>query len=149
MVLIIQKNLSKIHVQKVTCFSPNSMLLFCRALYLVVFLNLVYTKPALDDSIEHSVDTMEQVKFDYSLKNIPIPTQEEYKIELISSAEKFIKNLKWRVFHYVNPIPLNANLSKIHVQKVTCFSPNSMQKVTFLQILCRKLLAFLQIVYRK
>ena len=57
------------------------MLLICRALFLVVILKH-FIKPALGETIEHSVDAMEQVKFGYSMKNIPIPTQQEYRIEL-------------------------------------------------------------------
>jgi hypothetical protein len=57
----------------------------------VVIYNNLFTKPALDDSIEHSVDVLEQVKFDYSMKNIPIPSEQEFIIELISSIDKFIK----------------------------------------------------------
>ena len=69
------------------------MLLFCRALFLGVIYNNHFTKPALDYSIEPSADAMEQVRFDYSMKNIPIPSEQEFIIELISSVEKFIKNL--------------------------------------------------------
>ena len=50
------------------------------------------------------VMNMEQVNFDYSLKNIAIPTQKEYLIELISSVNIFIANIKWRCFHFLNPV---------------------------------------------
>ena len=90
-------------------YFPNIMLLFCRALYLVVIFNNLSTKLALGKTIEHSVDDMEHVKFDYSMKNIPIPSEREFIIELISSVEKFIKNLKWRAFHYLNPAKHNGN----------------------------------------
>jgi hypothetical protein len=79
------------------------MLLFCRALFLVIIIKYLFTKLALDLSIEHSVDNMDQVRFNYSMKNISIPTQREFIIELISSVEKFIKNLKWRAHYYLNP----------------------------------------------
>ena len=85
------------------------MLLLSRALFLVIISNNHFIQPALEASIEHSVDTMEQVKFDYSMKNIPIPSEREFIIELISSVEKFIKNLKWRVFHYLNPAQQSRN----------------------------------------
>ena len=85
------------------------MLLFCRALFLVVIYNNHFTKPALDYSIEPSADAMEQVRYDYSMKNIPIPSEQEFIIELISSVEKFIKNLKWRSHHYLNPAQQTAN----------------------------------------
>ena len=46
---------------------------------------------------------MEQVKFEYSLKNIAIPTQKEYLIELINSVNIFLNSLKWRSFFFLNP----------------------------------------------
>ena len=76
----------------------------CRALFLVTSLNFTLIKPALDISIEHSTDVMDQVNFGYSTKNIPIPSEKDFTIELIKSVEKFVKNLKWRAFHYLNPV---------------------------------------------
>ena len=76
----------------------------CRALFLVTSLNFTLIKPALDISIEHSTDVMDQVTFGYSTKNIPIPSEKDFTIELIKSVEKFVKNLKWRAFHYLNPV---------------------------------------------
>jgi hypothetical protein len=46
---------------------------------------------------------MDQVNFNYSTKNISLPSQKDFKIELIKSVEKFIKNIKWRAHHYLNP----------------------------------------------
>ena len=66
------------------------MLLFSRALFLVIILLEHFIKPALDLSIEHSIDTMDQVKFQYSMKNISIPSQRDFIIELISSVENFV-----------------------------------------------------------
>ena len=36
----------------------------------------------------------EKINYDYSMKNIPIPTNEEHQIELIHSVEKVIGNLR-------------------------------------------------------
>ena len=46
---------------------------------------------------------MDQVNFEFSTKNIPIPSEKDFIVELIKSVEKFVKNLKWRAFHYQNP----------------------------------------------
>ena len=46
---------------------------------------------------------MEQVRFNHSLKDIPIPTKQDYLLELISSVSIFISNLRWRSFHFLNP----------------------------------------------
>ena len=44
-------------------------------------------------------------KFDlgYSKKNVPIPSQKEYRLQLIRSVEKFVNNLRWRALFYLNP----------------------------------------------
>ena len=36
----------------------------------------------------------------YSLKNIPLPTQEQYKMELLNKIEIFIKRLRWKAFYF-------------------------------------------------
>jgi hypothetical protein len=46
---------------------------------------------------------MDQVNLGYSTKNIPIPNQKEYFQRLITSAEKFIRSVRWRTFFYLNP----------------------------------------------
>ena len=79
------------------------MLLFCRALYIVISVNFNIIKPALVNSIEPSADIMDQVNFGYSIKNISIPSEKDFIIELIKSVEKFTKNIKWRALHYLNP----------------------------------------------
>ena len=46
---------------------------------------------------------MKQVTFDYSLKNILIPSEKEYILELISSLEIFRTDIAWRSYIYLNP----------------------------------------------
>ena len=46
---------------------------------------------------------MDQVNFNTSTKDIPIPTQKEYKIQLIHSIKKFYNSICWRVWHFKNP----------------------------------------------
>ena len=50
---------------------------------------------------------MEQVQFNHSLKDIPIPSNQEYLLELINSVGVFISNLRWRCHFFLNPS--NAN----------------------------------------
>ena len=38
---------------------------------------------------------------DYSNKNIPIPTKEEYKIQLISKVESILKRMHWKALHFL------------------------------------------------
>ena len=41
--------------------------------------------------------------FGYSLKNISLPSQKEYVMQLIFSVETFVKNLRWRSHFFLNP----------------------------------------------
>ena len=46
---------------------------------------------------------MDKVNLGYSTKNIPIPSERNYMQEMIASAEKFIRNLRWRTHFFLNP----------------------------------------------
>ena len=46
---------------------------------------------------------MDAITFDYSTKNIPIPSKEKYKFELIKSTEKIIKNMRWKAHFFDDP----------------------------------------------
>ena len=43
---------------------------------------------------------MERVNFSYSLKNIPIPSENVYLKNMIFKLESFIKRIRWKVFFY-------------------------------------------------
>ena len=51
------------------------------------------------------VNMAEQINFQYSLKNIPVPPKQEYLLELIHSVREFQKRIKWRSHFYLNPQP--------------------------------------------
>ena len=57
------------------------------------------------------VDMAEQINFQYSMKNIPVPPRQEYHLEFIHSVREFIKRMKWRSLFYLNPQP-TAGLQK-------------------------------------
>ena len=45
---------------------------------------------------------MEKVNFSYSMKNIPIPDEKSYKLQLIQKIEDLIKKIRWKaIFLYV------------------------------------------------
>ena len=44
----------------------------------------------------------EQFNFGYSAKNIPICSEKQYIKALINNTEKFVKNLRWRTFFFLN-----------------------------------------------
>ena len=52
------------------------------------------------------VDMAEQINFQYSMKNIPVPPKQEYLLELIHSVREFEKRMKWRSNFYLNPQPI-------------------------------------------
>ena len=39
---------------------------------------------------------MEKVNFGHSMKNIPIPDEKSYKLQLIQKVEAFIKKIRWQ-----------------------------------------------------
>ena len=45
---------------------------------------------------------MEKRDIDFSLKNIPIPKEDDYRDMLIHKTESFIKRLRWKVFWHKN-----------------------------------------------
>ena len=45
---------------------------------------------------------MESKRYEYSLKNIPIASKEEYMQVLIVRTEQFIRNLRWKAFFFKN-----------------------------------------------
>ena len=50
----------------------------------------------MDQGLEHT-------NLGYSTKNIPIPNKKEYLKCLIDKAEKFMRNIRWRTFFFLNP----------------------------------------------
>ena len=44
---------------------------------------------------------MEQFKMDYSLKNIPVPSNYEYKLQLISKVESLVKRMRWKALAFL------------------------------------------------
>ena len=44
-----------------------------------------------------------KINFNYSMKNISIPSRDEYLMQLIYSTEKFVRNLRWKSFFFLHP----------------------------------------------
>ena len=47
---------------------------------------------------------MEKFNIDYSDKNIPIPSRQDYKIHLLSKTEKFIKRIRWKALEFLGKL---------------------------------------------
>ena len=43
---------------------------------------------------------MEEFNMNYSYKNIPVPSQEDYKIHLISKTERFLKEFDGMLWNF-------------------------------------------------
>ena len=43
---------------------------------------------------------MEKIDIDYSTKSIPIPSNDEYEIPLLSKIEHVIKRMRWKALEY-------------------------------------------------
>ena len=66
------------------------LLLFCRALFILTF-------------------DMEATQFDYSTKNIPIPSERDYSKKLIEKTEQLCRRMRWKAHFYLNPKTENMN----------------------------------------
>ena len=44
---------------------------------------------------------MDAINYNYSMKNIPIPTDDQYLFKLIQMTEQFIKRLRWKAFFFL------------------------------------------------
>ena len=45
---------------------------------------------------------MEKINFNYSLKNIPIPSPSTYKMKLIEKVGSVIKRMRWKAHFYLS-----------------------------------------------
>ena len=46
---------------------------------------------------------MESTRFDYSTKNIPLPSEKDYNRKLIEKTEHLCKRMRWKAHFYLNP----------------------------------------------
>ena len=56
-------------------------------------------------------DIMEKVTFDYSMKNIPLPSKNTYKAKLHVKVENVIKRMRWKSYFFHNPSASNQQTS--------------------------------------
>ena len=45
---------------------------------------------------------MNQIRFNYSLKNIGLPTRDEYKKKLVDKIENVVSRMRWKAHFYLN-----------------------------------------------
>ena len=51
-----------------------------------------------------SQNNIEEFNMNYSDKNIPISSQQDYKVYLISETEKFIKKIRWKALEFLGKL---------------------------------------------
>ena len=51
---------------------------------------------------------MERFNINYSKKNIPIPTEKEYKIQLIAKVASFTKRMRWKALKFLGKLGPNG-----------------------------------------
>ena len=44
---------------------------------------------------------MEKVNFGYLMKNIPVPDEKSYKLQLMQKVEDFIKKISWKAIFFM------------------------------------------------
>ena len=90
----------------------DSFLNMLHWLLVIVELSSVYvTNSYFPDALSHpdSLSTLvinmelEKVNLGYSLKNIPIPKNQEYLLEFINSSEVLTSSMRWESFFFLNP----------------------------------------------
>ena len=45
---------------------------------------------------------MGKIYFDYSLKNIPVPSRTSYKLQIIDNIESVIERMRWKAHFFLN-----------------------------------------------
>ena len=70
---------------------------------------------------------MEKKAYNYSTKNIPIPSERNYKLQLVEKIETFIKIMRWKAIMYNAGCKQNRKLEKKYGLK-TLHSPKQVKE---------------------
>ena len=66
---------------------------------------------------------MEKLRFDYSMKNIPIPPRINYKTSLLEKIESVIKRMRWKALFFLNPKADQQQTNKCNLKSRKCPPP--------------------------
>ena len=78
---------------------------------------------------------MDHLNFGYSMKNVPLPSEKEFKIEFLNSIHTLDTRMKWRAFHFLNPQQIKTSKETFGLK--TSKSPPPIQELkTFQDGLC-------------
>ena len=78
---------------------------------------------------------MDRQNFNYSLKNIPIPSVKQIQLEFLNSIHNLSSRMKWRAFFYLNPNAVKNDKETFNLN--TSKAPPQVKELkTFLDGLC-------------
>ena len=80
-----------------------------------------------------------KTNYDYSMKNIGVPTKMEYQMSLIHQVRSFVDRVRWKAFHILNPtnrekketFGFNTIASSPKVEALEVFEEKMMNLVRF------------------
>ena len=95
---------------------------FCEVLFAFVFLCILPLLLSRALFISQVATKMENILFDYSMKNIRTPPRDKYKITLLDKVEGVIKRMRWKAFFFLSP-STKYQQSKINLKSRKCPPP--------------------------
>ena len=74
---------------------------------------------------------MEKMQLGYTYKNIPIPKQRNYKVQLVDKIEMLVKRMKWKAYHYMNNSKDNKSINTYGMKTLNC--PPQIKEMAFFE----------------
>ena len=74
------------------------------------------------------INKMEKKTYNYSTKNIPVPSERNYKLQLVEKIEIFIKRMRWKAIMYDTGCKQNRNVDKYGLK--TLHSPKQVKELS-------------------
>lgn len=68
---------------------------------------------------------MRKIRFDYSMKNIPIPTTDTYRRKLIEKMESFVSRIRWKAHFFLNGQRSNSSADTYGMNSTKSPPPSS------------------------
>ena len=74
---------------------------------------------------------MEKLNYDYSLKNIQIPSKTSYNLKLIEKIKSVIKQMRWKVYFLLNEGKCRSDNKNTFGFRSRCHPPQSFELEKF------------------
>ena len=74
------------------------------------------------------INKMEKKTYNYATKNLPIPSERNYKLQLVEKIEIFIKRTRWKAITYGTGCKQNGNVEKYGLK--TLHSPKQVKELS-------------------